>query len=101
MRRARQADAEDFRPGLGNQHVILNADSQFLAWNINSWLYGEDHSGLDARRGVPGVVHVQSEEMTGGVNEVPAVTCVADHLTGGPIQLREGDAGLDQGQNLL
>src|SRR5260370_4216423 len=58
--------------GFGDKDVVLDADAEILLGDVDARLDGDDHSGLQRRAVLAGVVNVKADMMAEAVNEILA-----------------------------
>src|SRR5580693_3143118 len=64
--------AEKLRPRFGDEDVVLNAHAEILFGDVNAWLDGDDHAGLERFAVFTRVVDIQTDMVSETVNEILA-----------------------------
>lgn len=89
-----------FAACVGDQYQIFHADAE-AAFQINARFNGKDHALLGDEGGGGAdfsfFVLFQADEMAQTVGEEGTIAAVFYVLSGGPVQLRQGNAGAYQG----
>src|ERR1700687_2640354 len=80
VRVARKLFAEVLVATLGDENHVLDADADFLAWNVDPRFHGDHHALGQREIGQVGVVNLQADWMAETIDEVVVVAGVGEHL---------------------
>src|SRR6266403_773026 len=67
---AGEAFAQEFIAGFGDEYVVFDADAQILFGDVDAWLHGDDHAGLERFAVVAGIMDIEANIVAEAVNVI-------------------------------
>ncbi len=78
-----EAFAEQPVAGFGDQDVVFDAHAKILFGDVDAWLNGDDHAGLERGAVFARVVNIEADMMAEAVNEIGAKWLIVEILAMG------------------